>query len=154
MKTKSISALRDQIQRNTKKELFKLENKHGVKITIAAKRELVSGISRVFRENSPDLARVVKVRVTERKRYKMPKRKYGTVLVEDELNAIKKTKDSLAEVVKVAAQIAKKESPRNIITVQCVDSAITKKWCEIWPVCNVRTSRKLGLPIRKEDNNE
>lgn len=154
MTTKRLSILRDQIQRNTKRELLRLEAKHEVKITSAAKRELVSGISGVFRETSPDLFRIREVRVTRGRIYRKRGREYRTTLVNDEINMVKKTRDSVAEVIKVAAQIAKKESSRNTITIECMNRAITRKWCEVWPICNVRTSRKLDLSIRKEENNE
>lgn len=157
MKKVKVSVLRDELLKKTKNDLKELESVHSIKLTSAAKRGLIDSVSKVFRGGSPDLKRIGKVRTMGHRavyRQSSQRRSLKRIYVQDEINVTEKTTESVKKVIASASKIAKKEGLHKRITVSHVDAAIVENWCSIFPLCNIETSRKLGLNIIEENNDE
>ena len=147
-----IGRLRHNIKKQTKDDLIKLEKDLNIKISPSAKKVINSSISWVFRPNSKDLRRAGRVeRVKISAKYKRDN-PYKSFLIED-IDVAKKTQESIAAVVKIATKFAQEDGTR-LVSEEHFDMAISSKWCRTWPFCNKKTSRKLGLKVKRGKLNE
>jgi len=147
-----IGKLKHNIKQQTKNDLIKLEEDLNIRLSPSVKRELNSSISKVFRAESTDLIRAGRVeRVKVSSKYKRDN-PYRSLLVEN-IDVAKKTHESVTDIVKIASNFAAKEGSK-MISESHLNKAISSKWCQTWPFCNKRTSRKLGLKVKRGKLNE
>lgn len=150
---KKIADLREEMKKSAASELTALEEEYNVAITIAAKRYIRQLVASTFKVNSPDIKRAGEVVIARHNKNPYRKQRGSTrgyaYLIEN-TDSVEKTRKSIQEVISLAAQNATTE----FITVENIDSAISAKWCKVFPLCCARTSKKLTLPIVLGDDYE
>lgn len=154
MKRRKLGVLRNRIGILLKNDIKKFEQEYSVEFTAAAKKNLLSSTVRVFHEKSRDLKKGGTVIIEKGHRLKFQARPVRDVILEDNINVVEVTRNSIQKVIGEAKSIAIELGCGNKITTNHIEKAIENRWCKIYPVCNKITGRKLGLKVSEEIEND